>query len=258
MPIVTARFVLALCLLALAATLLMIGMWQGTTGTSPPTSAPHGGGVGRVLATTQTSMLTPYIPIIMIMSPLITATFALIGVFWSSRLAERQRLRDEERRRQALATFLLGEIHVLHIILEDINQAYYVQGLHRVAIEPFHTTMYDQAGGDRLLFQAETAQVLARFYTLVSTLRTELTKFREHTPESRRGEDDALRARTLYVAGLIEEVTHKLSAEGGAWSLGFPTRGYMIYQRNRTLLPFHHGAVQGRWTFEQDPHLRPS
>jgi hypothetical protein len=235
MPIFTARFALALCLLVLTATLLMIGMWPATTGTLPPTSAHHGEGSST---TTWTGMLTPYIPVIMIMSPLITATAALGGVMWSSRSAERQRHKDEERRRRELATFLLGEIQVLYSILKDIHQAYYSKALHKVGIEPFHTAMYDQAGGDRLLFQAEAAQVLAQFYSLVSTLRMELIEFRERTPESRLGRDDALRFRTLYIAELIEKVMHKLSAEGGAWPIAFPQRTYTLYPEEPEDFPF--------------------
>lgn len=226
MPIFTTRFAIALFMLALASTLLMIGMWQGTTGPSQPTYAHTGEGAP---STTWTSMPTPYIPIIMIMAPLITATAALSGVIWSSRAAECQRRKGEERRRRALATFLLGEIQVLYVILKDIHQAYHLKALHKVTIESFHTAMYDQAGGDRLLFQAETAQVLVQFYSLVYTFRMELSEFRGLTPESRMGRDDALRFRTLYIAELINEVMHKLSAEGGAWPIALPSRTYTLY-----------------------------
>jgi len=174
----------------------------------------------------------------MISAPLITATFALIGVFWSSRLAERQYRKGEEQRRRALATFLLAEIYVLHSLLKDIDQAYHLKALHKVAIEPFYTAMYDQAGGDRLLFQAETAQVLAQFYALVSALRMELIEFRERTPESRMGRDDALRFRTLYIAEFMQQVTHKLSAEGGAWPIAFPSRTYTLYPEEPEVFPF--------------------
>jgi hypothetical protein len=67
--------------------------------------------------------------------------------------------------------------------------------------------MYDQAGSDRLLFQPETAQVLAQFYALTHTLQTELNKL---------GQDDhALLVRTQYTAECIQEVMRQLSAEGG-------------------------------------------
>jgi hypothetical protein len=164
-----------------------------------------------------------------IMVPLITVTGTLCGVYLGAHLSQQQRLKDEQRRRRALATLILSEIQVLYEILKDIHQAYHLKGLHKVAIEPFHTAMYDQAGIDRLLFQSETTQVLAQFYSLVNTLRMELNEFRGLTPEQRAGRDDALRFRTLYIADLIKEAMHKLSAEGGAWPIAFPSRTYTIY-----------------------------
>jgi hypothetical protein len=164
-----------------------------------------------------------------IMVPLITDTGTLCGVYLGAHLSQQQRLKDEQRRRRALATLLLSEIQVLYEILKDIHQASHLKALHQVTIESFHTAMYDQAGGDRLLFQAETAQVLAQFYALVYTLRIELNEFRGLSPEQRTGRDNALRFRTLYIADLIQEAMHKLSAEGGAWPLAFPSRTYTIY-----------------------------
>jgi hypothetical protein len=146
-----------------------------------------------------------------IMVPLITVTGTLCGVYLGAHLSQQQRLKDEQRRRRALATLILSEIQVLYEILKDIHQAYHLKALHQVAIEPFHTAMYDQAGSDRLLFQSGTAQMLAQFYSLVYTLRMELNHFRELTPESRMGRDDAVRFRTLYIAELIKEAMHKLS-----------------------------------------------
>jgi hypothetical protein len=145
-----------------------------------------------------TSALTPYIPFIMIIVP-------LAAVYLASRFAECQRRMDEDRRRRALATFLLNEIQLLYTILKDIRLAYFLKALHTRAIEPFHTAMYDQAGSDRLLFQAETAQLLAQFYSLVHTLRTELNQFRELPPEHRTAQEQALLVRTLYTAELITD-----------------------------------------------------
>jgi hypothetical protein len=152
----------------------------------------------------------------------------LCGVYLGAYLSQQQRLKDEQRRRRGLATFLLGEIQVLYLLLKDIDQASHMKALHKVAIEPFYTAVYEQAGGDRLLFQEETMQVLAQFYTLGYTLRMELNEFRGLTPEQRAGREDALRFRTLYIADRIQETMHKLSAEGGVWPLAFPAHTYTI------------------------------
>jgi dolichol kinase len=53
-------------------------------------------------------------------APLIAATAALCGVYFGAHLSQQQRLKDEQRRRRALATLLLSEIQVLYEILQDI------------------------------------------------------------------------------------------------------------------------------------------
>jgi hypothetical protein len=132
---------------------------------------------------------------------------AWIGAGLAYLFTRRQRLEEEQRRRRALATILLSEIQVLYDILKDIHHAFFLKAFHKATIEPFHTAMYDQAGSDRLLFQPETAQVLAQFYALTHTLQTELNKL---------GQDDhALLVRTQYTAECIQEVMRQLSAEGG-------------------------------------------
>jgi hypothetical protein len=98
MPIFTSRFALALFALALAVTLLIIGMWQRPTEKSQHTNADGGQGPPTTMPT---SALTPYIPFIMIIAPL-AAT--VTGVYLASRVAESQRRKDEDRRRRALAT----------------------------------------------------------------------------------------------------------------------------------------------------------
>ena len=171
-------------------------------------------------------------------APLIVATAALCGVYFGAHLSQQQRLKDEQRRRRALATLLLSEIQVLYESSKISTQAYHLKALHQVAIEPFHSAMYDQAGGDRLLFQSEMVQVLAQFYSLIYTCRMELNHFRGLTPEQRTGREDALLFRMLYTAELIQEAMHKLSAEGGAWPIAFPSRTYTIYPEAFTFPPF--------------------
>ncbi len=122
--------------------------------------------------------------------------------------------------------------------LKDIRQAYFLKALHTQTIEPFHTAMYDQAGSDRLLFQAETAQTLAQFYSLVHTLRTELNQFRELPPEHRTAQEQALLARTLYTAEFIKEAMHKLSAEGGVRPIAFPSHSYTFYPEDPEAFTF--------------------
>ena len=224
MPIFTTRFALALFALAVAVTLLIIGMWQRPTEKSQHTDADGGQGPPTTMPT---SALTPYIPFIMIIAPL-AAT--VTGIYLASRVAESQRRKDEDRRRRALATILLSEIQLLHTILKDIHEAFFLKALHKVTIEPFHTAMYDQAGSDRLLFQPETAQVLAQFYALIHILRTELKEFRDLPVEHRIGRDDhALLVRTQYTAELILEAMPQLSAEGGVWPKPYPKRTYRMY-----------------------------
>jgi len=155
---------------------------------------------------------------------------AVIGAGLAYLFTRRQRLEDEQRRRRALATMLLSEIQDLYYTLKDIHQAFFLKALHKVTIEPFHTAMYDQAGSDRLLFQLETAQVLARFYALTHILRTELHEFRDLPMEHRIGRDDhALLVRTQYTAERIQEVMRQLSAEGGVWPIAYPKRTYLMY-----------------------------
>jgi len=153
-----------------------------------------------------------------------------IGAGLAYLFTRRQRLEEEQRRRRALATILLSEIQVLYDTLKDIHQAFFLKALHKVTIEPFHTAMYDQAGSDRLLFQPETAQVLARFYALTHILRTELNEFRDLPVEHRIGRDDhALLVRTQYSAERIQEAMRQLSAEGGVWPIAYPKRTYLMY-----------------------------
>jgi hypothetical protein len=58
---------------------------------------------------------------ISIMVPLITVIGTLCGVYLGAHLAQQQRLKDEQRRRRALATMLLSEIQVLYTTLKDIR-----------------------------------------------------------------------------------------------------------------------------------------
>jgi hypothetical protein len=153
-----------------------------------------------------------------------------IGASLAYLFTRRQRREEEQRRRRALATILLSEIQLLYDTLKDIHQAFFLKALHKVTIEPFHTAMYDQAGSDRLLFQPETAQVLAQFYALIHILRTELKEFRDLPVEHRIGRDDhALLVRTQYTAELIQEAMRQLSAEGGVWPKAYPKRTYPMY-----------------------------
>jgi hypothetical protein len=161
-----------------------------------------------------------------------------IGASLAYLLTRRQRREDEQHQRRALATMLLCEIQLLYTILKDIHQAYFLKALHKVTIEPFHTAMYDQAGSNRLLFQSETAQVLAQFYSLVHTFRTELIEFRDFTAEQRTGRDHSLLVRTLYTAELIQEAMRQLSAEGGVSPMAYPKRTYPMYPEDPEALIF--------------------
>jgi hypothetical protein len=169
------------------------------------------------------------------MTPLITATAALGGVYLGSWLTQRRQREDEQRRRQALATILLSEVKLLYHILKDIFQASYLKGLHVQVIESFHTAMYDQAGADRLLFTPETTHALAAVYQNVHTLRVELNRSRDVPADQRLSIDEALRVRTHYTAEQIEEVMHKLSGEGGIWPRDYPRRIYTIYPEDTEL-----------------------
>jgi hypothetical protein len=96
MPIFTTRFASALFVLAIAGSLLTIGMWQRPTEKSQHTDADGGQGPPTTMPT---STLTPYIPFIMIIAPL-AAT--VTGVYLASRFAESQRHRREFPRGNAL------------------------------------------------------------------------------------------------------------------------------------------------------------
>ena len=161
-----------------------------------------------------------------------------IGASLAYLLTRRQRREEKQRRRRALASILLSEIQLLYVTLKDIHQAFFLKALHKVTIEPFHTVMYDQAGSDRLLFQPETAQVLAQFYALTHILRTELNEFRDLPVEHRIGRDHALLVRTLYTAERIQEAMRQLSAEGGVWPMAYPKRTYPMYPEDPEALYF--------------------
>jgi hypothetical protein len=152
--------------------------------------------------------------------PLITATAALSGVYLGSRLSQRQRQEEDERKRRALATLLLQVLRLLEIILKDIHDSF---ELHMEGVEPFHTAMYDQAGPELLRLTPDTIDRLAYFYQLIHTLQMELNRFRPHPPGSRAWHDAALKVRATQAALCIKEVARLLVAEGGIQPRPFPT-----------------------------------
>jgi hypothetical protein len=115
-----------------------------------------------------------------VMAPLITASAALAGVGLGSWLAWRQRRKEDDRRRRAIATSLLSEIRLLEPGLRDIHDD--MTAAYRV-MEPFQTAMYDQAGANLWLFKPETVYALNIFYNGVHELRTTLARYRLQYPD---------------------------------------------------------------------------
>jgi hypothetical protein len=219
------RLILALFLLTVAVTLLTMGMWQTpSVGLQSPAKAIGGG--------SKNLMSDAWIGVIG------TLLGTVIGAALTYVLTWELKRREDQHKRQALASILLSEVKLLHLILKDLKQAYFSKALHKVAIEAFHTAMFDQMGTDHLLFKLETAPVLAQFYQLIHTLRTELNQFRDLPIEQRIGRDEPLWARIRYTAEMIEEVMHKLSAEGGVWPKDFPSRTYPWYPEDVEFPPF--------------------
>ena len=119
-----------------------------------------------------------------IMVPLITVAGTLTGVLLGSRLSQRLRIEEEQRRRQTLATALLSEVRFLEGLLRDITTAVIPGEPGEEIIEPYRTAVYDSAGANLLLFSRETVYDLDALYQLVHRLREELK-------ELRRGQIDA-------------------------------------------------------------------
>ena len=94
------------------------------------------------------------------MAPLMTASAALAGVGLKSWLAWRQRRKEDDQRRRALATGLLSEIRLLEPGLRDIHDD--TTAAYRV-MELFQTAMYDHAGANLLLLKPETVHALNIF-----------------------------------------------------------------------------------------------
>jgi hypothetical protein len=151
---------------------------------------------------------------------LIAVVGTLTGVFLGSQLNQRQREEEDERKRRALATLLLPEVRLLHIVLNDIYKS---QELHMEAIEPFHTAIYDQAGGELLRLNRETVMSLANLYHLIRTLQMELNRFRAIPTDQRLWHNGVLRVRATQAALAIKDTVQLLTDEGGVLPRPFPS-----------------------------------
>ena len=151
--------------------------------------------------------------------PLIAATAALGGVYLGSWLSQRRE--EETRRRWMLATLLLSEVRFIEGVVRRIRLMVNLKG---ALIQPYETTVYDSAGAHLLFFDKATVLELNTFYVLVRDLRAMLQLI--SASESRLDDLDeiTLRAKATYIAGLVQGVARRLSAEGGEWPM--PLRPY--------------------------------
>ena len=154
------------------------------------------------------------------LTPLLAAAAALSGVYLGSRLAQRQRVEEDTRKRRALATLLLHELRLLQIVLQDIHDSLEKEG---EGVEPFQTGLYDQAGPELLRLTPATVDQLVPFYQLVHTLQVELHHYRHIPRGARAWHDAALKVRARQAAEHISEVARLLVKEGGIWPRPFPT-----------------------------------
>jgi len=172
------------------------------------------------------------------MAPLMTASAALAGVVLGSWLAWRQRRKEDDQRRRALATGLLSEIRLLEPGLRDIHDD--TTAAYRV-LEPFQTAMYDQAGANLWLFTAETVYALNIFYNGVHELRTTLARYRMQYPDPhdlaeryppRDQEHTRVRLIATNVADVIPDVVRCLHTdEGGRWPDMLPSLRFRRFCR---------------------------
>jgi hypothetical protein len=150
------------------------------------------------------------------MAPLITATAALGGVYLGSRLSQRQRLEEEQRRRRALATLLLSEVRFVEGVVRRLRGMVNLEG---ALIQPYETTVYDSAGANLLLFDKATVLELNTFYVLVRDLRAMLQLISVSENRIEELDEITLRAKATYSASLVQGVARRLSAEGGEWPM---------------------------------------
>src|SRR5262245_26764715 len=137
------------------------------------------------------------------MVPLITVAGTLSGVFLGSRLSQRLRIEEEQRRRQALATALLSEVRFLEGLLRDIATALIPGEPGEEMVEPYRTAVYDSAGADLLLFSRETVHDLDVLYQLVHRLSEELQELRRGQIDASGDHYSTVRLRTIYAANYI-------------------------------------------------------
>jgi hypothetical protein len=169
------------------------------------------------------------------MAPLITASAALAGVALGSWLAWRQRRKEDDQRRHALATGLLSEIRLLDLSLRDIHDD--TTAAYRV-MDPFQTAMYDQASANLLLFTPETIRALNLFYNGVHELRTTLARYRIQYPNPsdlvqryppRDPAHIEVRLMATNIIDVIPEVVTRLhKAEGRQWPGTLPSLRFRL------------------------------
>jgi hypothetical protein len=148
--------------------------------------------------------------------PLITVAGTLSGVFLGSRLSQRQRLEEEQRRRRALATLLLSEVRFVEGVVRRIRGMVNLEG---ALIQPYETTVYDSAGANLLLFDKAPVLELNTFYVLVHDLRAMLQLISVSESRIEDLDEITLRAKATYIASLVQGVARRLSAEGGEWPM---------------------------------------
>jgi hypothetical protein len=157
-----------------------------------------------------------------VITPLITATAGLGGVYLGSWLSQHQRREEEYQRRRALATALLSELRFLEMTLQH-HFRLRDNPLER-EIYPFQTAVYDQAGANLLLFTAETVYALNFLYQRIYDLRADLIEFRslpsdedDPTADPNHGLNVVLFVKATYAAQRIADVAARLQEEGGMW-----------------------------------------
>jgi hypothetical protein len=148
---------------------------------------------------------------------LVTVGGTVGGVALAFWLNSRERRQEDERRRRALATALLAEIHLLKLSLQSIHET---EDAGNRRIEPFQTAVYDTIGANLVLFNRETVQALIVFYHMIHELQSTLTRTEAQHRDPTHEVHGVVRLMATPAVDAEPDLTRRLRDEEGGQELG--------------------------------------